>query len=239
MKFIDLVGQVIGQRNLGRLEYYLNPMLKVSWGGPFNGQKFRERIFTDLIRSLPIKAIVETGTYRGSTTAFFAGTSLPVYTVELQPRFYSYSATRFRHEQNAVHLYDGDCRSFLGELSRDGSFPKSDVFFYLDAHWKRVDQPLREELELIFSRWERAVVMIDDFQVPNSDYSFDDYGDGVLLNLEHIRPVLSSFNIAAFFPAVGASEETGAKRGSVVLCREEEVVGVVEKMGSLVRSIDD
>jgi hypothetical protein len=52
-------------------------------------------------------------------------------------------------------------------------FPKSKVFFYLDAHcgW---EAPLVEELKIIFTKWTEAVVMVDDFQVPGTDYVYDD-----------------------------------------------------------------
>jgi hypothetical protein len=72
------------------------------WGGPFNGQKFRQRILFDLLFVFPIKAIVETGTYHGSTTALFAATSLPVYTVETRYLYFSYAKMRFLFNRHNV-----------------------------------------------------------------------------------------------------------------------------------------
>lgn len=108
------------------------------------------------------------------------------------------------------------------------------MFFYLDAHWGE-DLPLRDELEIIFSKWKRPIVMVDDFQVPNSDYGFDDYGPGKALNLSYIEPVVSDHKISVFFPAVNSSEETGARRGSVVLCQEMSGVELDTKFKTLVR----
>lgn len=119
-------------------------------------------------------------------------------------------------------------------LCKDTAVPKEDVFFYLDAHWKD-DLPLREELEIIFSHWARPIVMIDDFQVPDSDYSFDDYGPGKTLNLDYLGPVISAHNIAVFFPAVAASEETGVKRGCVVLCQQETGMEIEKSIATLLR----
>ena len=203
-------------------------------GGPFNGQKYRQRIFFDLLYYFPIKAIVETGTYRGTTTALFGATSLPVYTAEIHPRYFSYSKTRFLFTQDNIHLYKSDSRSFLRELSEDSSVPKEDMFFYLDAHW-REDLPLREELEIIFSKWERPIVMIDDFQVPDSGYGFDDYGPEKVLDLNYIASVVSAHKMSVFFPAVNASEESGARRGSVVLCQEMLGRVVETRIKTLVR----
>jgi hypothetical protein len=229
MRASTLVRYLVGESNFGRLEYLLNPKLKQVWAGPFNGQQYRRRIFLELLRRFPIQAIVETGTFRGTTTALFADTSLPVYSVESHPRYFAYSQMRFRRLRGQVHLHQGDSRAYLRLLARQDSVPHSDVFFYLDAHWEE-DLPLREEVQIIFSHWTRAVIMIDDFQVPNLDYAFDDYGPGRVLNMGYLDPVAAPFGVSAFFPAADCTQETGAKRGTVVLCREPEVA---ERMGGL------
>jgi hypothetical protein len=230
----DVVKSFLGETVLGWLDFIRNPNMPPSWGGPFNGQKFRQRIFFDIHYCFPIKAIVETGTFRGTTTALFAATSLPVYTTELHPRYFSYSKMHFMFNRNIIHLYKNDSRSFLRELENDSSVSKEDVFFYLDAHWG-ADLPLREELEIIFSKWKRPVIMIDDFCVPNKNYEFDDYGPEKTLNLSYINPIVSANKLAVFFPAIDASEETGSKRGSVVLCKETSGLEIDAKIKTLVR----
>jgi hypothetical protein len=235
MKLIkDLVRRIVGEGNQGRLDFFRHPDMQYGQGGPFNGQKFRLRVFFDLLYYFPIKAIVETGTFRGTTTALFGATSLPVYTVEINPRYFSYAKMRFRFNRANIHLYRNDSRSFLKSLSEDSSVPKEDVFFYLDAHWGK-DLPLRDELEIIFSKWRRPIVMIDDFQVPNSDYENDDYGPGKVLDLSYIDPVVSAHKLAVFFPAENSSAETGARRGSVVLCQEMSGFEVDTKITTLIR----
>ena len=231
----NIVKGVVGEGNLGRYDFFRHPRMQYSWGGPFNGQKFRQRIFFDLLYYLPIKAIVETGTFRGVTTALFATTSLPVYTVEIQPRFFAYAKMRFLLNRSYINLFHSDSRTFLRNLSADSSIPKDEhVFFYLDAHW-REDLPLREELEIIFSTWNKPIVMVDDFLVPGSDYKFDDYGPGKVLDLSYIEPVRTAHKVSAFFPAVNSSEETGARRGSVVLCDEMSGMELDAKCRTLVR----
>lgn len=228
--------RVIGDGILGRVDLFRHSSWKNSFGGPFNGQQFRQRIFFDILYYFPIQAIVETGTYYGTTTALFAATRLPVYTTEINRRRVSYARMRFLFNRDNVNLYHKDSRSFLRALSRDSSVPREDVFFYLDAHWGE-DLPLQEELEIIFSNWERAIVMIDDFQVPNSDYGFDKYGPGKVLNQSYLEPVVSAHKISAFFPSVNASEETGEKRGCVVLCQEMLGVELHAKVKTLVGDV--
>jgi len=230
----DMLKRGIGEGNLGRLDFFRHPDMQHSWGGPLNNQKFRQRILFDLLFAFPIKAIVETGTFRGTTTALFAATSLPVYSAEIHPRYFSYAKMRFLFNRHNVHLYQSDSCSFLRDLSEDSRIPKEDVFFYLDAHWEK-DLPLLDELKIIFSRWERPIVMVDDFQVPDSRYGYDDYGPGKALNLGYIDPVVSTHNLSVFFPAVDPLGETGARRGSVVLCKEISAVEMDKIVKTLVR----
>jgi len=61
--------------------------------------------------------------------------------------------------------------------------------------------------------------MIDDFEVPGTAYGFDDYGPGLVLNLEYLEP-LRHLNFVTFFPAAGPDHDTGARRGCVVLSRQ-------------------
>lgn len=235
MAIKDVVKSLLGDRIMGWLDFLRHPSMEASWGGPFNGQKYRQRILFDLLYCFPIKAIVETGTFRGTTTALFAATALPVYTTEIHPRYFSYSKLHFLFNRNVIHLYQKDSRSFLRALSEDRSVPKEDVFFYLDAHWGE-ELPLREELEIIFMNWKRPVVMIDDFAVPDSTYGFDNYGPEKALNLKYIDSIVSAHKLSVFFPAANPSEETGAKRGSVVLCPEMSGVEIDTKIKTLVRN---
>jgi hypothetical protein len=211
------IARLLGERNLGRLDYVLKPGLRAGWGGPFNGQKLRRRIFLELLKRARCPAIVETGTYLGTTTAFLATLGLPVYTAESNPRFHAYASWRLLRSKGRIHLYEADSREFLRSLSCDPTFPKERVLFYLDAHWY-AHLPLREELEFIFTQWPDSIAMVDDFQVPGTAYGYDDYGSGQVLNLEYLEP-LRYLQLIPFFPAVGPQGETGAKRGCVVLCR--------------------
>jgi hypothetical protein len=76
-------------RWLALCEYYARPGLQTSWGGAFNGQCWRQVIFLDLDRTFEFDAIVETGTFRGTTTEYFLrNTRATIYTVEAAPRFF-------------------------------------------------------------------------------------------------------------------------------------------------------
>src|SRR5439155_20493524 len=108
---------------LARLDA-LRPSVQVEGREPFNGQHGRQQIFRELLRVLPLQALVETGTFRGATTIFLARESqLPVFTVEAVPRLFHYARLRLRG-LSRVQLELGDSRRVITRLVHDVSFPK-------------------------------------------------------------------------------------------------------------------
>jgi hypothetical protein len=216
---------------LAAYDYYFNPVLRRSWGGPFNGQAGRQQIFREIISSIKFQTIIETGAFRATTTEFLSTESaLPVYTVESEPRFFHYARLRLRRRRS-VHVELGDSRAFLERLARDPSLSKQNAFFYLDSHWGD-DLPLKREVELIANTWKGVVIMIDDFEVPgDGGYSFDDYGAGQRLCLDFLQP-LPALGLRAFFPVMPSAHETGSKRGCVVLT-DGTFADCLEKLRSL------
>lgn len=205
----------------GKIDYYFGLIDQGAWGGPFNGQSRRRQLFESILSNVRPVAIVETGTYVGTTTELMAQAGVPVYTVEAQPRNYGYACSRLRRQRN-IHMRFGDSRAGLrafceGALSAKRQEP---IFVYLDAHWND-DLPLREELEIVFRNLPAAIVMIDDFQVPGDPgYGFDNYGPRAAVTQAHIAPVIAQYDIAVFYPSTPSSEEDGARRGCVVLAKK-------------------
>lgn len=175
-------------RPVGMIDYIWFPDRGASWGGPFNGQTARQALFREIIGNTQPHAIVETGTYLGTTTEFMAQTGLPVFTIEAHPRNYGFARARFWRRRN-ITLLQGDSRTALRTLF-DGPLQRLSsctLFFYLDAHWNE-NLPLAEEIDIVFGRCPSAVVMVDDFQVPaDPGYGYDDYGPGKALVSGYIR----------------------------------------------------
>lgn len=213
----NLTKRALGPKLLGVLDYYRFPQFRQSWGGPLNGQKKRQQMVSLLVEKLGIGAIIETGTFRGASTEFFADLCPgPVFTIEADQRLYGYSRARLFRCRNVVSLLD-DSRNGLRGLIGNTRLQGKRILFYLDAHWG-TDLPLGEEIDLIFSNWDEAVVLVDDFQVPSDPgYRYDDYGEGKALTLEYIKNFQNNFNLKVFFPTAESSQETGAKRGCVLL----------------------
>jgi len=196
-----------------------------------NRQKGREKIVIDIFRNVPVEVVVETGSFRGGSTEFFAKTfKLPVHSVELNPVYHRYVCLRLSNLKG-LHLVQSDSRDFLRKLTLEKSIASKFPFFYLDAHWWE-DLPLMEEIRIIAKAWCKFVVLVDDFRVPGDQgYGFDDYGAGKILELQSFRE-FKNLNLACFFPTLPSSEETGLKRGCVVFS-DTETANILKKIESL------
>lgn len=227
-----LIKKILGEELTGVIDYHRHPKMGSGMGGPFNAQVFRQKIFGEVMQKIKFAAIVETGSFHGTTSEYmFKNSGLTVYTVESQPRNYGFTKTRFR-KNPGVKPHLGDSRQFLRDLTRNQELQGKHLFFYLDAHWS-ADLPLREEIEIIYGTWPDAVIMIDDFQVPtDSDYRYDDYGVGKSLTLDYLSP-LRNMKLAAFFPSARGADETGAKRGCILLAKDAASVASLQSLPSL------
>jgi hypothetical protein len=219
---------------MGMLDFIRRPHYKHTWNGAFNGQESRKAMFIDLQSQIKFDAIVETGTFKGTSTRFLHKSSgLPVHTVEYDARHYGFAKARFL-TNSKVSTNLSDSRLFLKNLINSNQLNHKKLFFYLDAHWGD-DIPLIEELVLIFNHWENAVVMIDDFQIiDDNGYTFDDYGNGNALTLDYIStPELKDLNV--FYPLATSEIETGEKRGCVILAKSPEMIQKLSNINSVRR----
>lgn len=216
----QLVRRVLGEQATGAIDYFRFSRHPAEFDGPFNNQPVRQEIFRTLVARIPPSAIVETGTFKGTTTAFMADMGVPVYTAEANRRFFGFARIRLRGRRN-VTLVCRDSRAALqswldGELR---SLAGGTILFYLDAHWHD-DLPLAEELVIVFERCRNAIVMIDDFRVPYDEgYGYDVYGPGKALERAYIQKVVETFGLCTLYPSTPAASEGGARRGTVVLAR--------------------
>lgn len=193
----------------------LRPSVSRGFGGPFNGQERRIEAVRDIFSRVPFEAVIETGTFRGTTTRFLRALSdAPVATVEADPRYFRYA--RLRLLFSGVKVIHGDSATVLRSLSQDPVWGKSPAFFYLDAHWMDA-LPLSGELHTIASNWSDFVVLIDDFEVPGDQgYGYDDYGSSGRLDLG-LLAASALPNVVIYWPSSASRHESGARRGWVVV----------------------
>jgi hypothetical protein len=186
---------------------------KELWSGmndPFNGQRMRLKTIRSLVAEFDPDSFIETGTFIGSTTRFFSGNGVPVFTSEMKRVFWLLARLRLGWRSN-VTTVRCDSRAMLESLTQGRSFVRP--FVYLDAHWWG-DFPLTAELDLVLRSWEDVIVVIDDFRVPGDEgYGYDVY-EGHPLAIEELTLPATT---AVAFPAQPSEAETGARRGALFL----------------------
>ena len=188
----------------------LSPELQMCWGGPFNGQTGRIAMVSELLALLKPQTIVETGTFRGITTLWFARNfDGPVWSCEAEELYLIQARRRLRDCSND-HLENADSRHFLKRLMPefDSDAP---LLFYLDAHWG-ANLPLREELQIIFATHSKAVVIVDDFRIPDDPgYTWDDYEEGARVDAGQLVGAIPDGS-SIYFPRLSSADESGARR---------------------------
>lgn len=120
---------------------------------------------------------IETGTYRGTTTASLSKMARKVYSIEASDYLFKQAQFRFRNHSNVVILH-GESPSMLKDLlpTLTGT-----INFWLDAHYSSgntykgiVDSPLVDELRIIFkylAQFDNFRIFIDDaFYVTTNEY---------------------------------------------------------------------
>ena len=195
------------------------------FGTAMNGQTARLEATREIIHKCQIKTIIETGTYRGTTTEWFAGFDIPVISIEVHSPSYEFAKRRLKRYKNVSVRLGNSVNVLRTILSQpEGAMP---TFVYLDAHWENY-LPLKEELEIICSNLISFVILIDDFKVPDDKgYAYDDYGSGKALTEEYLD-LCNVGPLQKFYPSVPSFEETGARRGWIVLTTSESISKTLE-----------
>lgn len=197
------------------------------FGFAMNGQTARLEATREVLYRAEIESIVETGTFRGTTTEWFAGFSMPVLSIEAHLPTFEFARRRLEHFRNVTVRFGSSVEVFKDVLPKGNRDTKR--LFYLDAHWED-HLPLKEELELICTYCDRFVVLIDDFQVPHDQgYTFDNYGPGKALTTEYLASCHTG-KLAKFYPSTPSWEETGLRRGWLALTNDPEFTKALGKI---------
>jgi FkbM family methyltransferase len=124
------------------------------------------RLIAALRSAMPLRIFVETGTFRGDTTAAVASAFGEVYTVELSRELFEGAARRLAAFSNVSRLC-GESPRLLALLR-----PKlsgESVLYWLDAHWcgsgtagVETECPLLAELDAIAALNTDSAILIDD-----------------------------------------------------------------------------
>jgi 16S rRNA A1518/A1519 N6-dimethyltransferase RsmA/KsgA/DIM1 with predicted DNA glycosylase/AP lyase activity len=119
-----LVKPILGERVVAKINYKRGVRLKASWEGVFNKQHGRKEIFDEIVEHFDPATIVETGTFRGTTTEYMSGTTANVFSLEFDPSNAGYAQARLAKFKN-VQVINLDSRSGHKHLIRTKKLPSN------------------------------------------------------------------------------------------------------------------
>lgn len=156
----------------------------------FNSDKFVEKEIIKLKDFFNIKTVIETGTYLGETTKFMCENFEKVYGIEISDKYFN-TTTQTCHDKLNLNLIKSSSVDYFNEKLKELGENEKTILFYLDAHWDNY-WPLRDEIKSISENfYNKAIIVIDDFFVPNRDFQFDTY-DGNVCNFDYIEDVINN-----------------------------------------------
>lgn len=155
-----------------------------------------------LLENNQIDTVVETGTFMGSTTMFFANYHEgEVHTIEIVNNHYQRAKQIFSQFPN-VHCHFGSSDKVLKELLP--TLQNKRTLFYLDAHWNSFWPLLGELQEIAKTHQDNCIIVIDDFKVPNRpDIAYDSYGANecsLAYIKKNLNQVLTDYTIHYLIP---------------------------------------
>lgn len=137
---------------------------------PFSGDKYLAETFLMLKDKFGIKTVIETGTYKGSTTLWLNEHFDDVHTTEIDERLYPELRQRFKGTN--IKLWCAGSEEALPEIL--SYIHDKQPLIFLDAHWYK--NPLLPELKVIAEAGIKPIIAIHDFKVPNRpDLGYDIY----------------------------------------------------------------
>lgn len=165
---IKIIEKIIEE---GKFQKVTEPLLG------FHGDQYLLNLVNFLL--LESKYFIETGTRRGVTLKYVADAykNLKLFSCEPNKEFFSIAEVKLKG-YNKCKIYNEPSQSFIPEILEIHELNENLSFFFLDAHGKGFEWPLKQEIEQITNRLSKAIILIDDFKVPNNpQFVYDKYGD--------------------------------------------------------------
>lgn len=194
---------------------------------PVNGDTFLQTEFLNLKQKFKSTCLIETGTYKGVSSLWFAAHFEKVITMEVNERFYKKALENFKAAgAKNIEAHLGDSRKCLASVLSDfsGDLQKhTSIIFFIDAHW--YENPVLRELELISEFSNRTdkqiVVVIHDMKNPHDPtMAYDKYPDqNISYEFEWVKdklhPIFNNSRHGGFryyYP----KESAGARAGTLI-----------------------
>ena len=169
---------------------------------PFHDDKNMMKIILNLLHN-NVEVFVETGSFMGKTI-FFVGKNFPnikCYSCELNKSYYEIAHEQVKDLTNVNLMFKPSPYALYDISKNEENLFNKTTLFWLDAHWGFT--PLFDELVYITNNFNKFIIIIDDFTIPN-DKGF--HSDGY--DLESIKNYVTNYdNLNIFIPKYSSNDE--------------------------------
>ena len=183
----------------------------------FEGDSRLKRAIEELVKSEGIKAIIETGTFMGSTTLQFAKIVPHVWTIEINETYARQALQKFEISEgnSTIYPYLGSSVDWLYQILAEAK-EKGNILWFCDSHWQ-AHNPLLQELEIVRQSGLKPLIVIHDFKVPgHPELGYDSY-NGQDYDFAWIYPSIERIYGQNGYDYWYNSEAEGAKRGVIFI----------------------
>ncbi len=180
----------------------------------FNRDIFLVKKFLAIKDQYSLDTVIETGTFKGSTTSWFCENFDNVYSVECNREYYEESKKNLERFKNLT-LNLEESPNFLSKV-----LPKIDdkkTIIFLDAHW--YTNPVLAELQNIKRSGKKPIIAIHDFMVPDHpEFGYDVYpNQGIVYNWEWIEKYIENIYGSNGYIKEYNTQATGSMRGCIFI----------------------
>ena len=163
----------------------------------FHGDEYLLRLIDYLMHRC--NYFIETGTHRGDSFAYIVYNYPNCYAIGCEPN-YEYLTEAIKKVNNKRNYYIDNriSQDFLPSLDII-RFQNEPVLFWLDAHGHGFAWPLAFEVEFITTNFNKAFILIDDFQVPEKPQFGYDNSTGNICSYETIKKYIKN-NYQVYYP---------------------------------------
>ncbi|MHA1253375.1 MAG: hypothetical protein ACTSRP_25585 [Candidatus Helarchaeota archaeon] len=100
---------------------------------------------------------------------------LELFSCEPNKSFFTLAQKRLEGYKNCK-IFNESSQEFIPRILKEKPLNEYLTFFFLDAHGKGFEWPLRQEIYQITHNLNKAIILIDDFKVPgNPQFQYDIY----------------------------------------------------------------
>lgn len=180
-------------------EYTIDP--NYLSGCPFHGDTYLLKVVNDIINTQNITQFIETGTGYADTLYYMA-INYNIACISCEADINRFTVcSKYISELPNVSLQNIDSPTLLSSSSISNN-----TLFWLDAHGNFTHtsgqnitiDPVRQELQTIFARFDKPEILIDDFKnpfFPKNIYAYDVLGRNEL-SIEYIKDLIpTGFNV--------------------------------------------